>query len=387
MGAIYMIRCLVNWKAYIGQSINYRRRWADHLLQFQNDENTKHLYNSMRKHGIENFVFVVLFRCNDEDMNFHEKRFISAFSTINRKYGYNLTSGGDSNYRVSEEIREKMRKTDWRLMIDRLLVFCKKHDSLPLTKGVREDGEESKLATFVINLRSLHKCDNLCDSYVDMINESELSHWFTLEAYNGTHVRKIKDLKAFVEEHGEFPHNRGIRPNEHGLHHYLGYLRQAKKNKRLSPEVDTLVEKTFGESLSWDPILEQRERTLQKIKKFIEEHGDEPKQKGTRSDEERALGTYLSQRRNDKKIKNISDEVVSHIERVLPEFNWNTQYIHALKPVRGGRGYDPKDYNTWSKEQLVNAFKERGIPGGTHGNKMKLIGILQDRDKRSTPSP
>lgn len=54
---IYKITNLVNKKVYIGLttcSLDYR--WSRHITESKNVLNTKHLYKSMRKYGINNFI-------------------------------------------------------------------------------------------------------------------------------------------------------------------------------------------------------------------------------------------------------------------------------------------------------------------------------------------
>lgn len=53
---IYKITNNINNKVYIGLttcSLDYR--WGRHLTEGCNENNTKHLYKSMRKYGLNNF--------------------------------------------------------------------------------------------------------------------------------------------------------------------------------------------------------------------------------------------------------------------------------------------------------------------------------------------
>lgn len=107
MGYIYRIYCkLSEEKCYIGQTTNYKRRWKDHINNIK-DHNTP-LYNAMNKYGVNNFVFELLLECNNDHMNIYEKRYIELYNTYPPPNGYNLTSGGDSNYRLTEESRNKI---------------------------------------------------------------------------------------------------------------------------------------------------------------------------------------------------------------------------------------------------------------------------------------
>jgi len=60
---IYKIENLINGKCYVGQSVDIKKRWKQHKRTYYNSNLNKYnypLYNSMRKHGIDNFEFSVL---------------------------------------------------------------------------------------------------------------------------------------------------------------------------------------------------------------------------------------------------------------------------------------------------------------------------------------
>ena len=59
-GFIYEIKNKINNKKYIGQTIGtIENRWKRHLRSVKNGEQY-HLYNSMRKYGIEKFFIKLL---------------------------------------------------------------------------------------------------------------------------------------------------------------------------------------------------------------------------------------------------------------------------------------------------------------------------------------
>ena len=113
---IYTITNKVNGKVYVGQSRQgIARRKAEHIHRFNLGERDHKLYQAMRKHGIENFVFEVVFYAQrPEELDGLEISFIEKFNSFHR--GYNMTCGGDS---VSDETRAKLsavlkgRKITW----------------------------------------------------------------------------------------------------------------------------------------------------------------------------------------------------------------------------------------------------------------------------------
>lgn len=98
---VYLIKNTINNKTYIGLTDNLLRRWKSHI----NNKNTieRPLYKALRKHGEENFVFSVLFECNDKQMAISKEiSMIKEYQSFG-KHGYNLTEGG---YIPSESIRK-----------------------------------------------------------------------------------------------------------------------------------------------------------------------------------------------------------------------------------------------------------------------------------------
>lgn len=105
---IYLITNNVNGKVYVGQSVNIERRWLAHKEASENGKEL-HLYRAIRKYGIDNFSLKVLMYINDKSlMNELEAKFIIDYNSTDRKFGYNLQSGGKS-FLQSEETKEKLR--------------------------------------------------------------------------------------------------------------------------------------------------------------------------------------------------------------------------------------------------------------------------------------
>lgn len=98
MKGIYKITNLITNKIYIGKTNDSERRWKDHQrLAFTegHKEYNKALYQSMRKYGIENFIFELIEEIEEYDTlsGQREKYWVSYFDSYNN--GYNETLGGD----------------------------------------------------------------------------------------------------------------------------------------------------------------------------------------------------------------------------------------------------------------------------------------------------
>lgn len=90
---IYRITCITNDKAYIGQSVDIKERFRQHMknaLAYSSTSNK--LYQEMKDKGIENFTFEILERMPREQLNEREVYWIDFCKT--RDYGLNSTRGG-----------------------------------------------------------------------------------------------------------------------------------------------------------------------------------------------------------------------------------------------------------------------------------------------------
>lgn len=89
---IYKIQNLINQKVYIGKSKNIEERWKQEK-KFRSIN--KHLKSAILKYGIENFSFEVIYLCEEKQLNIAEITFIRLYCSTFKKFGYNMTFGGD----------------------------------------------------------------------------------------------------------------------------------------------------------------------------------------------------------------------------------------------------------------------------------------------------
>lgn len=101
--SIYIIENKINGKLYVGQTCNINKRFYAHKNYCQN----KHLANSFKKYGLDNFDFIVLQDgLSKEEADDIEIGLISLFNTTNPSNGYNKEAGG-AHGSPSEETRLK----------------------------------------------------------------------------------------------------------------------------------------------------------------------------------------------------------------------------------------------------------------------------------------
>ena len=107
---IYTIKNLVNGKIYVGQTIqaNAKMRWYSHCDMVRKGKKS-HLYDSMRKHGIENFLWEVVDRANNiNELNDLETVWANKLRDQGITLYNNRETGGNKKH--SAESIEKMRQ-------------------------------------------------------------------------------------------------------------------------------------------------------------------------------------------------------------------------------------------------------------------------------------
>lgn len=111
---VYMIVNKINNKAYIGISVHsFNRRYSTGLEKHHN----LHLRKSIKKYGVENFDVILLEKeiKNEEQLNKLEIEYIKKYQTVNPKYGYNKSYGGDGATGVIFTEERKRKISEWHM--------------------------------------------------------------------------------------------------------------------------------------------------------------------------------------------------------------------------------------------------------------------------------
>lgn len=89
---LYEHRNKINGKRYIGITNNTTKRWYGKGKHY---EGSPYFYSAIQKYGWDNFTHTILVRgLSREEASELERRFIKAYRTCEKPYGYNLAEGG-----------------------------------------------------------------------------------------------------------------------------------------------------------------------------------------------------------------------------------------------------------------------------------------------------
>jgi group I intron endonuclease len=119
--SIYKVTNTINNKVYIGFDCNWPNRYYSHKYRSQQNNNIK-FYNSIRKHGWNNFSWEVIYQSKDgqHTLNEMESFFIKEYNSFYQ--GLNSTIGGEGTLgrpttqstknKISESLKGKSKSKE-----------------------------------------------------------------------------------------------------------------------------------------------------------------------------------------------------------------------------------------------------------------------------------
>lgn len=111
VSGIYALLNTVNGKRYIGQSADIRQREKRHFKDLCDKKHfNAHLQYAFLKYGLDKFRFQVLENVSINMLNAQEKKWINFYKTDQKEFGYNLSRGGELNFRGKHHSEETLRK-------------------------------------------------------------------------------------------------------------------------------------------------------------------------------------------------------------------------------------------------------------------------------------
>lgn len=99
VGCIYKITNTSNNKVYVGQTLDWNRRFCHHISYLKsNSHYNKHLQKAFNKYGRAAFKFEIISKCSTlELLNELEIYWIKQLQTTDENFGYNIQLGGLSD--------------------------------------------------------------------------------------------------------------------------------------------------------------------------------------------------------------------------------------------------------------------------------------------------
>lgn len=148
-GYIYCFTNLINNKKYIGSTISKPNiRYNQHIYNSKEPNNPHYnypLYTAIRKYGLENFTFEILFEKeyeNEEEIRIIEKDFINKYDCISPK-GYNQTDE-TIHPLMTPEIIEKVKITK-REKAKKVAEVDKQNNIIKIWRSIVDCAEETLL--------------------------------------------------------------------------------------------------------------------------------------------------------------------------------------------------------------------------------------------------
>lgn len=174
MGIIYCFTNKINGKKYIGQTINPKQRYNNHMCDIYKQNRAGYnspLARAMRKYGKENFSYEVLAKdINDIDiLNILEKEYIEKYKSLTTQHGYNILEGGlNASKPKSLESRKKMSQKKGSLSEDEVIqlrIAYKNHESP--SKIYNEQYKDKMHYNSFLNIWSGKRYAHILPDYID----------------------------------------------------------------------------------------------------------------------------------------------------------------------------------------------------------------------------
>lgn len=110
---IYVSRCLVTNKVYVGSALNIRIRIRTHKKELSsNKHGNPHFQYAWNKHGAEAFEWSLLEKCEKEDLLVREQAWIDQLRASTPKFGYNIMHTVRSS--CPSPLRSQLSKRMWK---------------------------------------------------------------------------------------------------------------------------------------------------------------------------------------------------------------------------------------------------------------------------------
>jgi len=209
--------------------------------------------------------------------------------------------------------------------------YCEFYEE-PRNGGYRWNGTEDQLANY-IGKRRQDKKGNRLEAQLQAWIEAAWP-WFEWASPHWTHhQQRINEVQRFYDEFSEEPRSGGSRwtGSEDRMAMYISSRRYEHNMGSLVPSIQELIEQTWV-WFNWEsPVLQQHRQRIDEISLFYWVYREEPKPNGTRwNGTEYVLGNYLSNRRYEKRVGQVSSVVAQLLQEMCPWFSWERERRDAI---------------------------------------------------------
>jgi group I intron endonuclease len=253
-GQIYLIKNKTNGKCYIGQAMcftgsNNNRwgtlgRWKSHIREAtkSNQDHCVLLNNAIRKYGENNFEVITLVKCNKDDLDEWEIKYVTQYNSV-QPNGYNIRFGGYSS-KNNETTIQKMKEA---------------HTGKEHSKETKDKIGKNQIGNRRNAMKRKNEEDKDLPKYIRCIRENNIIKGYSVETFP-IGIDKPEYLKKFY-----FPITK-YKSKELSLQAAINHLNEIKeKYKYIDEEVKTIKENTIKIS-----IKEKKENSLkEKLPEFI----------------------------------------------------------------------------------------------------------------------
>jgi group I intron endonuclease len=237
-GQIYLIKNKINSKCYIGQALcftgsNNNRwgtigRWKSHVREATrtNQDHCVLLNNAIRKYGQDNFDVSTLVKCNKNDLDEWEVKYVSEYNSV-KPNGYNIKFGGYGS-KNNESTIQKMKEAH----------KGKEHSEETKQKiGLNQIGNRRNA------MKRKNEEDNDLPKYILCRREKKIIKGYIIECFpiGINKVEYLKNVSFSISKYGS---------KELSLKAAIEYLNELKeKYKYIDEEVKILKEETTKKSI------------------------------------------------------------------------------------------------------------------------------------------
>lgn len=182
MGVIYCFTNKINGKKYIGQTINPKQRYSQHISDVNNKNSKDYdtiLARAMRKYGIENFSYEELAKDvqDIEELNRLEEMYIKQYHSLVTENGYNIQIGGKNAPRPMKESSKRKLSLSMGSLSEQEVIELRKayknHESP--SKIYREKYQDKMHYNAFLNIWSGRKYKQILPEYIQNGRRTKIS--------------------------------------------------------------------------------------------------------------------------------------------------------------------------------------------------------------------